>query len=103
MDIDTDFLAKIADCFSIVHHTPGRIRLRANTNLATIATKERTDLLSSIKAIPFIKDLKLNLLIGSVTVQYDTSIFEPTLWESWLKKERLTEILALIKTHLKDL
>ncbi|MDE6978997.1 MAG: hypothetical protein K2O85_05450 [Helicobacter sp.] len=93
MDITTETLSKIADSFTIVHHIPGRIRLRANMTIMAEANRHQ-DLLQMIRQIPFIIDFKPNLLIGSLTLHYDTSRFEPALWEAWLRKERLDEILG---------
>ncbi|MBD5166399.1 MAG: hypothetical protein HDT12_01645 [Helicobacter sp.] len=94
MDITIESLGKIAEHFTIVHHIPGRIRLRATGSIATDANQAlRHDLLQAMRQIPFIIDFKLNALIGSLTLRYDTSRFEPALWEAWLRKERLDEIL----------
>lgn len=96
MDITIESLGKVADYFTIVHHTPGRIRLRASSNLVAAQSAKRQDLLDLIKQIPFIIDFKLNMLIGSITLRYDTNRFEPMLWEAWLRKERLDEILSCL-------
>ena len=94
MDITIESLGKIAEHFTIVHHIPGRIRLRATGSIATDANQAlRHDLLQAMRQSPFIIDFKLNSLIGSLTLHYDTSRFEPALWEAWLRKERLDEIL----------
>ncbi|MDE7316184.1 MAG: hypothetical protein K2N12_00390 [Helicobacter sp.] len=101
MDITTETLGKIADSFTIVHHIPGRIRLRANATIAAEANRHQ-DLLQMIRQIPFIIDFKLNLLIGSLTLRYDPSRFEPALWEAWLRKERLDEILRCLQIPKKE-
>ncbi|RAX58030.1 hypothetical protein CCZ01_04275 [Helicobacter monodelphidis] len=98
MDIDKELLEKVADYFTIVHHTPGRIRLRASAALKAEfggGAGNVETILEAIKNIPIIKNIKLNLLIGSVVVEYDAKQFNPSLWESWLRKEHLDEVMSL--------
>lgn len=95
MDITLESLGMIADYCTIVHHVPGRIRLRATSSIATDANQSlRQELLQAMQQVPFIIDFKPNWLIGSLTLRYDPSRFEPALWEAWLRKERLDEILS---------
>ncbi len=77
-----------AECFGIVHHSRGRVRLRANERLIALLAKcgaQRLEsLLESAKALPIVKSLKINKLIGSVTIEYDSNAFDEGLWELWL-------------------
>ncbi len=106
MEINRDLLEKISDYFTIVHHTPGRIRLRVSSKLredAKASSADTKNLIDTIKKIPIIKDIKINLIVGSLTVQYDPELFDSSLWESWIKKERLDEILEVILKLKKEL
>ncbi|WP_104722129.1 HMA2 domain-containing protein [Helicobacter mesocricetorum] len=96
----------LADYFSIIHHSKGRIRLRASSKLKN-AVKESSinaqSFLEHLQKIPAIKEIKFNKLIGSLTIEYDYNIFQPSFWESSLKGEKLEEISQVINTMLKDL
>ncbi|RDU54595.1 hypothetical protein CQA49_04635 [Helicobacter sp. MIT 00-7814] len=119
-------ITQIADFFVIVHHVRGRIRIRANLKNLSKAkawaqnTKLRQFLADShsndmqangtqamiialLKRLSAIKEIKVNALIGSATITYDANLFEPNLWESWVKKERLEEITAKLNDFSQDI
>lgn len=110
-------VAQVADFFIIVHHIPGRIRIRANLKNLLLAKKwaqttelreflqlkdfdsgdssdTHTLIISLLERIKAVQSIKVNMLIGSATICYDKNLFAPYLWESWIKKERLDEITA---------
>lgn len=119
-------ITQIADFFVIVHHVRGRIRIRANlknleraktwaqntelrqfladshsNDTQTIGTQEM--IIALLKRLNAIKEIKVNALIGSATITYDANLFEPNLWESWVKKERLEEITAKLNDFSQDI
>lgn len=114
-------ITQIADFFVIVHHVRGRIRIRANLkNLSKAkAWAQNTELrqflvdshsndtqemiIALLKRLSAIKEIKVNALIGSATITYDANLFEPNLWESWVKKERLEEITAKLNDFSQDI
>lgn len=110
-------VTQVADFFVIVHHIPGRIRIRANLKNLSLAKKwaqttelreflklkgidsaessdTQTLVISLLERIKAVQSIKVNTLIGSATICYDKNLFAPYLWESWVKKERLDEITA---------
>lgn len=94
----------LSDYFSIVHHTKGRIRLRASLKLKEVAkTTNPQELLKLLEKIPCILSIKFNALIGSLTIHYDSNIIEPKLWEDCLKGESLEQIAEIINTNLKEI
>lgn len=96
----------LATYFSIIHHSKGRIRLRASSKLKNAVEENSVDaqsLLECLKKIPAIKGIKFNKLIGSLSIEYDFNLLQPSFWESSLKGERLEEISQTINTMLKDL
>lgn len=106
LSITAEDLHKVAEYFTLVHHTPGRIRLRASLKLKKKVSESDLDLDSlqnKIQNIPVIKNIKFNRLIGSLTLEYDAKLFEPSLWDSWLKGERLEEISQKLNKILKEI
>ena len=49
-----------------------------------------------------IRKIKLNRLIGSVTVEYDPDVFEKRLWDDLIAGENLDEILPIIHQLQKE-
>ncbi len=119
-------ITQIADFFVIAHHLRGRIRIRANlknldeakvwaqnTNLRHFLTDSQSNdmrandmqemIIALLKRLRAIKEIKVNALIGSATITYDANLFEPNLWESWVKKERLEEITAKLNDFSQDI
>ena len=53
-----------------LHHVPGRVRIRAR--LFRSESRERSQTLRRLRALPSVRSLRLNEKAGSVTVFYDT-------------------------------
>jgi hypothetical protein len=98
--VDTQKIIKVASYLNKIHHTKGRIRLRVSPK---IKEEAGTITLADIKALPQkingIEHIKINEMIGSITVKYDHSIFPYPLWEDLLAK-RNTQEIANILTQL---
>ena len=123
-------IVQVAEFFSIVHHIPGRIRIRVNvsklpaikkwaeqTSLREILSAkeakqgDRSDegkggenfIITLLQSLPAVKTIKVNAIVGSATIEYDKALFAPSLWENWVQKENLEEICAKLNefsTHL---
>lgn len=95
--IETNDIVKIASYFTIIAHTPGRIRLRVNPKIKNEASNIS---LSDIETLPEklngITSIKINKIIASVTIIYNPDIFKPKLWEDLVKNENLQELTELI-------
>ncbi|CAM2916754.1 HMA2 domain-containing protein [Helicobacter burdigaliensis] len=90
--ITPTMLETFAKYFSIIHHTKGRIRLRASKRLKEDFKDEKIDLeelLEVVKSIPAIKNIKINKIIGSLLVEYDINVLEPIWWEEWFEGREL--------------
>lgn len=115
-------IAQVAEFFSIVHHIPGRIRIRVNvsklpaikkwaneTSLREILSAKEAKqgdkggdegkggenfIITLLQGLPAVKTIKVNAIVGSATIEYDKALFAPSLWENWVKKENLEEICA---------
>ncbi|MEE3705516.1 hypothetical protein V2I29_08040 [Campylobacter sp. CX2-8023-23] len=92
--------------FSIIHHSKGRIRLRASLKLKNAAQDSKIDakeLMEKLSKISSIKEIKFNKLIGSLTISYDTNLIEPSLWEDAINGRNLEKIANVINENLKDI
>jgi len=101
--ISTDDIIKIASFFSIIAHTPGRLRVRVNPkitqNAGNISLSDIEDLPNKIDGII---SIKINKIIASVTIMYNPIIFKPKLWEDLVKNENLDELSILINNLAKE-
>lgn len=119
MKIPIEDITQVAEFFSIVHHIPGRIRIRVNvaklpaikkwakeTTLREIlpANEEgESFIITLLQSLPAVKNIKVNAIVGSATIKYDKNLFEPSLWESWVKKENLAQIKSKLNEFSQNL
>ncbi|MFV0481314.1 MAG: hypothetical protein ACK5LP_04960 [Campylobacteraceae bacterium] len=109
MTISTAELLKISKYLSVIHHSRGRLRVRISPEIVKL--KDDFDgkklSLTSISDIPKkingIKDVKVIPLMGSVTINYDDSIFPMKLWEDLISGDNLTETTALLNKLAKEI
>ena len=103
MTINAQTLVDLAAYFSIVHHIKGRIRLRVSSKI-----KEHGEHVSiqDIEALPEkiqgIKSIKINKIVGSLTVEYDPIIFPPRMWDNLVQGKELDEIDQILNTLSKE-
>jgi len=101
--ISTEDIIKIADYFSIIAHSPGRLRVRVNPKIknegGNITLADIENLPNKINGI---KEIKIKKIIASVTITYDPAIFEPRLWEDLIAHRNLDEVTKLINTLAKE-
>ncbi len=98
-----DDLVSLAKYLSIVHHTVGRIRLRVSPSIFSEVKKfDENDLKDLPLKIKGIKDIKLNKLIGSLTISYDADVFKPQIWDELLAGNISDEILENLSKMIKE-
>ena len=104
MNVTAEKLVELGGYFSIVHHIKGRIRLRVSPK---IKEHKHHVGIEDIEALPAringIKSIKINKMIGSLTVEYDHAIFPDHLWENLVKGEKLDEIITIIDQLSKEI
>lgn len=101
--ISTDEIIHIAKFFSIIAHTPGRLRVRVNPKIKDSgANISLSDIENLPKKIDGIIDIKINKIIASVTITYDPKIFEPKIWNDLVNNENIDEISILINNLAKE-
>lgn len=101
--IKTEDIIKIANYFTIIAHSPGRLRVRVNPKI----TKEGGNItMSDIENLPNkidgIKEIKIKKIIASVTITYDPNIFRPSLWEDLIAHRNLDEVSEIINKLAKE-
>ncbi len=103
MEITAEKLVELGRYFSIVHQIKGRLRVRVNPK---IKSHGETVCIEDIEALPQkiegIKSLKINKIVGSVTIEYDPTLFPDHLWSNLLKGENLEEIIAVLTKLSKE-
>ncbi|UTJ05914.1 hypothetical protein [Arcobacter roscoffensis] len=101
--ISTEDIIKIADYFSIIAHTPGRLRVRVNPKIKNEGGNITLEDIENLpKKINGIKEIKIKKVIASVTITYEPAVFEPRLWEDLIAHKNLDEVTKLINTLAKE-
>ena len=97
--IDIQKIIDVCAYFSVISHTKGRIRVRVNPEITKINEgKDVTlkDIEEISQKVQGIKNIKINKIVGSITIEYDNSIFPDKLWSDLIAQKNLTEISAII-------
>ncbi|RXJ87970.1 HMA2 domain-containing protein [Arcobacter sp. CECT 8985] len=101
--IKTEDIINIAGYFTIIAHTPGRLRVRVNPKIKNesenISIEDIENLPSKINGI---KNIKINKIVASVTITYDPHVFKPQVWEDLINKQNLDEITEIINNLAKE-
>ena len=101
--ISSETIIRISSYFTIIAHTPGRLRVRVNPKIVNEAHNISLDDITNLpKKISGIEDIKINKIIASVTIIYNPTIFKPKLWEDLIKNENLDEITQIINNLSKE-
>ncbi len=104
MEITAEKLVELGRYFSIVHHIKGRLRLRVDPK---IRSHGEAVCIEDIEALPQkiegIKSLKINKIVGSITIEYDPVVFPDRLWTNLVQGENLDEIIAVLTQLSKEL
>ncbi|AXX93088.1 hypothetical protein CPU12_12925 [Malaciobacter molluscorum LMG 25693] len=101
--IKTEDIINIASYFTIIAHTPGRLRVRVNPKIKSESENISIEDIESLpKKIDGIKKIKINKIIASVTITYDANVFKPQVWEDLINKQNLEEITQIINNLAKE-
>ena len=86
--ISTDEIINIAKFFSIIAHTPGRLRARVNPKIKDSGGNiSLSDIENLPNKIDGIINIKINKIIASVTITYNPKIFERKIWEDLVNQK----------------
>jgi len=101
--ITTEKLVDLASYFTIIHHTRGRIRVRVSPKIKeqgeNVSIADIEDLPQKIDGI---KKIKINKLVGSITIEYNDEIFKKELWDDLIEGENLDEIVQILNKLYKE-
>ncbi len=101
--ITAEKLVELAQYFTIIHHIKGRLRVRVSSKI-----KEQSEdvSMSDIEALPQkiegIKKIKINKIVGSITIEYDNDVFPKELWDDLVNGEKPEEIVQIINKLYKE-
>jgi hypothetical protein len=93
-------LLLIAPHTEIVHHIPGRIRLRLKRSGLDVIAK--IDVESLMRGVPGIRSLRINPVVGSLTLEYDQKRLSYSLWEKLGALRNRPELRDQVEALLKD-
>ncbi|XOB63014.1 HMA2 domain-containing protein [Campylobacterota bacterium DY0563] len=101
--ITVDKLIEIGSYLTLIHHIKGRIRVRVSPKIkeqsGNISLEDIEDIPNKINGI---KKIKINKVIGSITIEYDNSIFPDKLWKDMINQENLEEIAKILNKLTKE-
>jgi len=101
--ITAEKLVDLASYFTIIHHTRGRIRVRVSPKIKeqgeNVSISDIEDLPQKIDGI---KKIKINKLVGSITIEYNDDIFKKELWDDLIEGKNLDEIVPLLNKLYKE-
>ena len=101
--INSETIIRISSYFTIIAHTPGRLRVRVNPKIKDSSGNiSLNDIENLPKKIDGINEIKINKIIASVTITYNPKIFEPKIWEDLVNQKNLDEISILINNLAKE-
>lgn len=86
MAFDAHGLLDLRRHLSIVHHLPGRIRLRLGAALwGSAARIERDRFRTLLDGLDGIRDVRVNVAVASVVIEYDPEQIPPDNWETLVR------------------
>ncbi len=101
--ITAEKLVDLASYFTLIHHTKGRIRVRVSPKIKELDGKVSLQEIEELpKRIDGISKIKINKLVGSITIEYNPDIFEKELWDNLVEGENLDEVTNIINKLYKE-
>lgn len=87
-------LVELAKYLSIISHASGRIRFRVSPKIKQKADEFKDVNIEDATNIDGIKSVKVNKLIGSITIAYEPNIFPSQMWDELVDGKIDDEFLA---------
>lgn len=94
-------LLRIAPHTVVVHHIPGRIRLRVLPSGLNVVRGVDVD--SVIGSLPGIKGVRINATVGSVVVEYDSGKLPYSFWENMRQLRHKPQLAERLRESLQGL
>lgn len=73
--MDLEIVEGLRKHLSVVHHVPGRVRLKFEDALANHPWAER--LPDEVRTLPGVRSIRVNILARSIVVEYDRAVIRP--------------------------
>ncbi|CZE48545.1 HMA2 domain-containing protein [Campylobacter geochelonis] len=103
-ELQNSEILEFAKYFSPISHTKGRLRVRVSPKIKELKSNiDESKIHSSIKNIKGIKELKTNLLVGSITIFYDHEVFPMRLWNDFLNGQNTDELREYLNLKAKEI
>lgn len=104
MKITVEDIVRMTSYMSIIHHTKGRLRVKVNPQIKN----EADDIsLEDIEALPEkingIEKLKINKIMGTITILYSNDIFPYELWEDLIAGNNIDDITKRVNKLYKEI
>ncbi|QKF81288.1 HMA2 domain-containing protein [Halarcobacter ebronensis] len=101
--VTVDKLIEISSYLTLIHHIKGRIRVRVNPKIKEQSNKITLEDIEDIpNRIEGIKKIKINKIVGSITIEYDNGIFPDNLWIDLINQKNLEEIVEILNKLSKE-
>ncbi|WP_294963542.1 hypothetical protein [Sulfurimonas sp.] len=104
--ITTEDIIKISSYFTKIHHTPGRLRVKIDKSILNeVENVSLNDVTFLPKQIEGLKEVKVNKIMATATILYDTSIFSASIWNDLIDAKNLdenTKILNKLQSQIKE-
>jgi hypothetical protein len=101
--IDGKKLVELSGYFTIIHQTKGRVRVRVDSKIKQREEKVTLkDIENLPKKISGIKSIKLNMIVGSITIEYDNQIFPDSLWVDLVEGKNSEYLVEMINKLIKE-
>lgn len=95
--VSVENIIKISSFLTKIHHIKGRIRVRVSPKIKNESNGVTINDIESLpEKINGIKSIKINKIVGSITVMYDNETFPYELWEDLLAQNNLEQIAQIL-------
>lgn len=103
MEITAEKLVELASYFTTIHHIKGRLRVRVSPKIKEQSENITIDDINTLpQKIDGIKSIKINKIVGSITIVYDNDIFKKELWDDLIEGKNPEEIVKIINKLYKE-
>ncbi|WP_299020390.1 HMA2 domain-containing protein [uncultured Photobacterium sp.] len=93
-------LLELRQYLTVVHHIPGRIRLKFNISIMQqLASFDMSTAKSAISNFPALKNYRLNLATSSVVIEYDHGLINPNLIDTLFAEDEPAFQAAVSELH----
>ena len=103
MTISPEKIVEIASYFTVISHTKGRLRVRVNPKIKEeVSGVSIEDIQTLSQKINGVNHIKINKMIGSVTITYAHDIFPKEIWDNAIKGQNTDEVIEIINKLKKE-